>query len=292
MYIKVTENEIRYLLNAWDKNKAIEPICNRLRKENKSGVADRIVNFVPREMKQLPRKPDFLEPIGHRNEPILETTAARQVEAIIDEWNQKEFLAEKSLFPISTVLLHGPPGTGKTITAKHIATRAGMEVVRLNMAQLIASHLGETGRNLDSALSWCFQTGTALIIDEIDAVTETRGGEGNAGQEMSRVVACLLGEMDAGKTPPLFIGTTNRLDSMDPAILRRFHAQISIAPPNEEQKSGIVYALLGRFTWLEDLQKAAIARAAIDRHWDKASDLETFVLTSLKSLALGREAEA
>ncbi|KAG5437973.1 hypothetical protein PCANB_000319 [Pneumocystis canis] len=149
------------------------------------------------------------------------------------------------------VLLHGPPGCGKTLLANVIASEIGLPFISISAPSIVSGMSGESEKKIRSIFNEAKTIAPCLIfIDEIDAVTPKRE---NAQREMERrIVAQFLTCMDDlslektdGK-PVLIIGATNRPDSLDPALRRagRFDHEICLNVPNELGREKILRKLL------------------------------------------------
>lgn len=147
------------------------------------------------------------------------------------------------------ILMVGPPGTGKSITAEALAYEAGVLFVKLNFAKIFSKWIGDSERNLDRALQAIVALSPAIVfIDEIDQSGHRRDGASSGDSGVSqRVFQKLLSFMadtrNRGKI--VFAAATNRPDLLDPAMKRagRFDKKIPFLAPDEVQREGILRAL-------------------------------------------------
>lgn len=150
--------------------------------------------------------------------------------------------------PVRGILLHGPPGTGKTFFARATAGQFGKRFLDVRASDLVSQYVGETEKNIAAAFAYARQVGPAILfIDEIDGLARNRALARND-WEISRVNA-LLTEMDGiTKDPnaPIVIGATNRIDDLDPAILRpgRFDRKILVGLPTPKDRSLMLQHML------------------------------------------------
>ncbi|MEM4519065.1 MAG: CDC48 family AAA ATPase [Sulfolobales archaeon] len=146
--------------------------------------------------------------------------------------------------PPRGVLLYGPPGCGKTLLAKAVATESGANFIAIKGPEILSKWVGESERAVREVFRRARQVAPAVIFfDEIDAITPARGHRYDAGVT-DRIVNQLLAEMD-GITMlknVVVIGATNRADIIDPALLRpgRFDRIIYVPPPDKKARLEIL----------------------------------------------------
>jgi Cdc6-like AAA superfamily ATPase len=140
------------------------------------------------------------------------------------------------------VLFEGPPGTGKTTSARIIASSVRMPLVYVPIENLMSPYYGETMRRLAKVFESVARLGPAIVfIDEIDSLASSRSGEMHEGTR--RMLSVLLRELEGlvrrGNT--LLIGATNRKADLDPALLSRFDVSISFPLPSEAERRHIFH---------------------------------------------------
>jgi peroxin-6 len=142
-------------------------------------------------------------------------------------------LAHPHLFPAdlgrSGILLFGPPGTGKTMVAKAVATECNLPFLSVKGPELLGSYVGESEANVRTLFQEARERGSqnkppacVLFFDEMESLAPKRGEQSSGGNVMDRVVATLFAEMDrnSGDCQIFCIGATNRPDLLDTAMLR------------------------------------------------------------------------
>ncbi|KAJ0975301.1 hypothetical protein J5N97_017266 [Dioscorea zingiberensis] len=165
-------------------------------------------------------------------------------------------------------LLYGPPGCGKTLIAKAVANEAGSNFIHIKGPELLNKYVGESElavRTLFSRARAC--SPCILFFDEVDALTTKRGKEG--GWVVERLLNQLLIELDgADQRQGVFvIGATNRLEVMDPAVLRpgRFGKVLYVPLPSADDRGLILKALARKKPIAPDVDLDAIShREACD----------------------------
>ncbi|MCH8267691.1 MAG: AAA family ATPase [Acidobacteria bacterium] len=141
------------------------------------------------------------------------------------------------------ILFHGPAGSGKTHLARALANEINARFYYINGPDILGAYAGETEANLKRMFAEAAHHAPSIIfIDEVDAITPRRGQTG--AHSDTRVVGLMLTLMD-GLTKVdsvVVIGTTNRVDSVDPALRRpgRFDRELFFAPPSEQGRRQIL----------------------------------------------------
>lgn len=132
-------------------------------------------------------------------------------------------------------LFHGPPGTGKTMTAAVVAGAAGLPAYVIDLSALVSKYIGETEKALAKVFDRAAREGCVLVFDEADAIFGTRtevtdSHDRYANQEVSY----LLTRIEAH--PGIVMLTTNLLGNIDEAFQRRIHVMIEFAPPGPSER--------------------------------------------------------
>jgi proteasome regulatory subunit len=140
--------------------------------------------------------------------------------------------------PPKGILLHGSPGTGKTLIAKAVAHEAHATFIRMSGSELVHKFIGEGAGLVRELFMLARERAPAIVfIDEIDSVGSTRTHDGTSGSaEVQRTLMQLLAEMDGfdNRGDVRIMAATNRVDMLDPALLRpgRFDRIIEIPLPD------------------------------------------------------------
>jgi proteasome regulatory subunit len=156
-----------------------------------------------------------------------------------------ELFKKIGIDPPKGALFYGPPGTGKTLLAKAVAHETKSTFIRVIGSELVQKFIGEGARLIREIFALAKKKApTILFIDELDAIGTVRIEDATSGdREVNRTLMQLLSELDGfdKRGDVKFIGATNRVDILDPAILRpgRFDRLIEFPLPNETAREAI-----------------------------------------------------
>lgn len=154
---------------------------------------------------------------------------------VMNDWG---FDKKLSLGKGISMLFSGPPGTGKTMGAEVIANELGLEIYKVDLSQIISKYIGETEKNLKEIFDQANLTNAILLFDEADALFGKRSAVNDSRDKYANVeVAYLLQKIEEYKG--ISILTTNLLENIDEAFLRRFNFVISFSLPQTEQREKI-----------------------------------------------------
>jgi transitional endoplasmic reticulum ATPase len=137
------------------------------------------------------------------------------------------------------ILLHGPPGTGKSAFARHVAESSGRPLHAHTAAQLLSKFVGESEKQLAHAFQAAAEAGAVLLLDEADALLFTRSAIG-ASWEGSQVAQALV---ELERYDGVLVATSNLLPRIDPAFHRRFDLMLEVAEPRPERRQRLVELL-------------------------------------------------
>ena len=147
------------------------------------------------------------------------------------------------LFPPRGVIFHGAPGTGKTLLARGIANEVNAQFQYINGPEIMGLYSGQAEENLRKMFNEAILNPPSIIfVDELDAIAPRRGTTGTFSD--ARAVAQLLSLMDGLKRTEsvMVIGTTNRIDAIDPALRRagRFDREVNFPSPSSQAREEIL----------------------------------------------------
>eukprot|EP00586_Coscinodiscus_wailesii_P017278 CAMPEP_0172517364 /NCGR_PEP_ID=MMETSP1066-20121228/284585_1 /TAXON_ID=671091 /ORGANISM="Coscinodiscus wailesii, Strain CCMP2513" /LENGTH=418 /DNA_ID=CAMNT_0013299345 /DNA_START=118 /DNA_END=1371 /DNA_ORIENTATION=+ len=165
------------------------------------------------------------------------------------------------------VLLYGPPGTGKTLLARAVAHHTDCTFIRVSGAELVQKYIGEGSRMVRELFVMAREAAPSIIfMDEIDSIGSSRmegGGSGGGDSEVQRTMLELLNQLDGFEPAQNIkvIMATNRIDILDPALLRpgRIDRKIEFPNPNLENRISIMQIHSRKMNLLRNIDLKAIA---------------------------------
>jgi transitional endoplasmic reticulum ATPase len=242
-----------------------------------------ILNEPAPETKGLPRT--TYEDIGGLHEEIQ-----RVREMVELPLRHPELFQRLGIDPPKGVLLHGPPGCGKTLLARAVANESEANFYSINGPEIMSKFYGESEARLREIFQQAQQNSPSIIfIDELDAIAPKR--EEVTGEVERRVVAQLLALMDglSGRGNVIVIGATNRPSALDPALRRpgRFDREIEIGVPDKQGRHEVLQ-IHTRGMPLHGIEKPEGEKSGEDVDLKKLADM-THGYTGADLSALGRE---
>ena len=182
-------------------------------------------------------QPDLLTVLGSSG-PLDDVTLPKEARALLDEvlreHRNKSRLLAHGLRPRSRLFFHGPPGCGKTLTARALGAELGLPVFIVRFDALVGSYLGQTSLRIREIFRFAEVNPSVVLIDEIDAVGRRRGKTTDIG-ELDRVVISLMQQLDLARPEGLLVATSNIPDDLDIALLRRFDLNMELPAPTSAE---------------------------------------------------------
>ncbi|XP_065167368.1 26S proteasome regulatory subunit 6A-B [Atheta coriaria] len=192
------------------------------------------------------------------------------IEAVVLPMTHKEKFLNLGIHPPKGVLLYGPPGTGKTLLARACAAQTKSTFLKLAGPQLVQMFIGDGAKLVRDAFALAKEKSPAIIfIDELDAIGTKRFDSEKAGdREVQRTMLELLNQLDgfSSTSDIKVIAATNRVDILDPALLRsgRLDRKIEFPHPNEEARARIMQIHSRKMTINQDVNFEELARSTDD----------------------------
>lgn len=185
------------------------------------------------------------------------------------EWplNTPEIFARLGIKPPKGILLYGPPGCGKTLLAKAVATESAANFITIKGPEVFSKWVGESEKAIREVFRKARMAAPAIIFfDEIDSLVPRRGAGFSDSGASERVISQLLTEMDGMESLEdiVIIAATNRPDIVDPAILRpgRFDRLIYVPEPDEKSRVQIFKLYTKDMPLAKNVDTASLAALA------------------------------
>lgn len=227
---------------------------------------------------------------------ILDDEIKLRLNRIIKEQRNIAKIREHGLSPRRKLLLVGPPGTGKTMTASVLAGELSIPLFLVRLDTLITKYMGETAAKLRQIFEAVASVRGVYLFDEFDAIGSQRSFGNDVG-EVRRILNSFLQMLEQDQSNSIIVAATNHPEILDYALFRRFDDVLEYGLPNPKQiaellESRFVNFKLSKIPWLSLAEAAAglsyaeIARAADeaikdaiihDQHIISEADIETML---------------
>jgi SpoVK/Ycf46/Vps4 family AAA+-type ATPase len=208
------------------------------------------------------------------SEMVLAPETSHQLQRVVREFRSQDKLREHALSARRKLLLVGPPGCGKTMTAAALAGEFKLPIFSVQLHGLITKFMGETAAKLHLVFDAMSHTRGVYFFDEFDAIGADRGSRNDVG-EIRRVLNSFLQFLEQDDSDSLILAATNYEAMLDEALFRRFDDVIRYHRPTTDQvehlvRNRIQQFLVARPNWTQirqaadGLSHAEIARACED----------------------------
>lgn len=223
------------------------------------------------------------------SELVVANDIKDRIKRILKEYQMREKLRKYHLSNRRKILLEGPPGTGKTMTASVISTEIGLPLCTIKMDKLMTKFMGETGVKLRGIFDAIKEKPAVYFFDEFDAIGTDRNKENDVG-EIRRILNLFLQFIEQDDSESIIIAATNNSKQLDPALFRRFDDVIHYLLPDELQIPSLIINRLGQFSsneihhCMNDIVKAAesLSHAELSKACDDA--IKTAIMSDKKTV--------
>lgn len=203
------------------------------------------------------------EPSHPISKLVLADQQKSRIERIILEYRQKAVLNSHGLKHRRKILMAGEPGTGKTLTAKVLASELSLPLRTIQVDRLVTKFMGETAAKLRQIFDVIADSKGVFLFDEFDAIGADRGRDNDVG-EMRRVLNSFLQFIENDESDNIIIAATNHPGILDKALFRRFDDVLTYHLPESEERERLIKNLLASFKSSRfNFVKAAEAASAL-----------------------------
>jgi SpoVK/Ycf46/Vps4 family AAA+-type ATPase len=214
---------------------------------------------------------------------VLPQRTRSELEQLLEESRHTSRLASHGVRPRKKLLFYGPPGCGKSLTARALGRELDLPVALVRFEQLIGSWLGQTGQRLQEVFAFARTVPSVVVLDEVDALSRSRGRSNDVG-EMDRALISLLQNLEHDEPAGLLVASTNVPEQLDAAMWRRFDLAIEFPKPTREQLKSFAKKN-GRVRGLK-LNGEVVKASA---RWNSYADAVSFVDGVIRRRVLARE---
>lgn len=192
---------------------------------------------------------------------VLDDAVRAQLDRVVLEQRRRDALLAHGLEPTRKVLLLGPPGTGKTMSASVLAAEIGLPLFAIQLDGLITKFMGETAAKLRLVFDAMRDTRGVYVFDEFDALGGDRAARNDVG-EIRRVLNSFLVMLEQDESESVIVAATNHIALLDPALFRRFDAVIEYQLPSVDAAERLLRARLAFLDTADLAWSTAAAGAA------------------------------
>jgi SpoVK/Ycf46/Vps4 family AAA+-type ATPase len=225
----------------------------------------RIIQF-PQDLKGLVLTE---EPSTPFTAMVMPNLIRERLNQVVHEYRQMQKLKSHGLKHRRKILLIGPPGTGKTMTAKVLAKELHLKLNTIQVDRLVTKFMGETSAKMRQIFDLIQQEHGVYLFDEFDAIGGDRSNDNDVG-EMRRVLNSFLQFIEQDTSDSLIIAATNNPSLLDRALYRRFDDVLYYDKPEASQRKSLMSNVLGtyketKFDWKHVLKESeGLSHAEID----------------------------
>ena len=182
-------------------------------------------------------------PETHLRDLVAPESVVSAITQVISEQRRRRHLESNGFEPIHRLLLEGPPGTGKTMTASVLATELSLPLLTIRLDAVLSKFLGETSSKLRVLFDGVAQQRAVYLFDEFDALGGHRAG--NDVGEARRILNSFLVFLEQSSPESILVAATNHIELLDRALFRRFDIAISYELPDADATVKVLKKRLG-----------------------------------------------
>jgi len=211
---------------------------------------------------------EVFQPKVKLKDMVLDTEVKEHLDKVVREQQKWEILRQHNLMPVRKLLLQGPPGCGKTMTAQALAGELGIPVFIVRLDGLISKFMGESISKLRLIFDAMPDHRGVYLFDEFDSIGSHRDQGQDVG-EIKRVLNSFLINIEKDQSNSIIIAATNLPDSLDKALFRRFDDIITYPLPAEKEIAETMKKNLKGFKFKGKVDWKALAKKAVGLNYSE-----------------------
>lgn len=189
---------------------------------------------------------------------VLPESLMAEVKRVLAEQRQRKSLLDHGFTPAHRLLLEGPPGTGKTMTASVLAHELSVPLLTVRLDSLMSKFMGETAGKLRVVFEAIADQRAVYLFDEFDALGGDRAG--NDVGEARRILNSFLVFLEDASPESIVVAATNHRSILDKALFRRFDMVLTYSLPDAKQATAVIRGRLGSLS--KGIRWTSVARHA------------------------------
>lgn len=252
----------------------------------RQGQGQQPMTWRPGQATELKGLLSVVEPNIKLDDMVLASKTRSKLDRVLLEHRSSEKLAQHNLRPKRKLLLVGPPGGGKTMTAAAISSELGIPMFSVLLGEVFKSHLGETGAGIAKIFEHIRNHLGVYLFDEFDALGTERSvaGGGESAGEIRRVLNSILQMLEQDDSNSIIVAATNHDAILDGALFRRFDDVIHYPLPTLKLRLELIERVIAKtgIGLPEDVRSAALGADGLSQ-----SEIESACLDAAKEAVLG-----
>jgi SpoVK/Ycf46/Vps4 family AAA+-type ATPase len=251
----------------------------------RSSVVDPVIPVLPLPA-ELAGVLSMSQPTARLEDMVIEPHLRARLDRVLLEQRQREKLRTHGLAPRRKILLVGPPGSGKTLTARTLACELSLPLVEVRLDGIITGFLGATAANLRKVWNEIARARAVYLLDEFDALGSDRASLNDVG-EVRRVLNTLLVLLEQDTSDSVIVAATNHPELLDRALFRRFDDVLEYSLPDAASVDWLLRTALARM----DTRRVDYAEVAVAAHGASHAEIARMCQDVAKDAILSDRAE-